>query len=309
MKHRRYVLVGVFTAALILVGGVFTLLDAQADGKLSPVQSNKISPLLPEEDLAVTRVDILTATNTRLDFRFVAKNEGPTTISMISITYGTIVSNDTTYGNTGDKPTGGWSMISHVPELGPGEEFTVTQTANPSNIDFFAYDYFMVRIDNNNHLTEPNEANNVNWAQLAAGPDLIVPTVNVLSINSTSVVYEFVVENIGDGGADLDGPDDGNVFDNILYQAYLSENATFGDGDEVPAGGGYHISPPYPSDLFPGEVFTVTYSGSGSNFLDYRYIFVLADAAVPDALPETDETNNRGRGVIPYFLFLPVIQR
>jgi hypothetical protein len=197
-------------------------------------------------------------------------------------------------------------MDYYITELGPGEEFTHTYYSNPIGIYFFDYAYFMAKIDASDYLIEDDENNNIGYESLPDGPDLVVPTVDVLNINSLSVVYRFVVENIGDGSADIDGPDDGTLTDNVNFQGYLSINDTLGDGDDVPAGGGFITSP---TELLPAEVFTFTMSAgmSGANYLDYRYIFVVIDLV--DNLPETNESNNEGMGEIPYFIYLPLIQR
>jgi len=304
VKYRRFVIMGTVIAALTLINSIFSVLEAQASKGL--LHQNTIELAAPMIDLAVTQVDVLTVTATRLDYRFVIKNEGLTTISMDGITYQTILSNDTTYGNSGDIPAGSASMDYYIAELGPGEEYTLTYYSNPTGVYFFDYAYFMVKIDASEYLEEDDETNNEGYAPLPDGPDLIVPTIDVLNINSNGVVYRFVVQNSGDGSADLDGPDGSDPWDNINFQGYLSINDTLGDGDDVPVGGGFILSP---TELLPGDVFTYTMSAgmSGANYLDYRYIFVIIDQV--DNLSETNESNNEGVGEIPYFIYVPLIQR
>jgi hypothetical protein len=314
MEHRRFVLIGAVAAALILVSSLFLVLGTQAGEDLPPPRQDTLGLAISWPDLTVSPVEVLTVTATRLDYRFVITNVGVITAYLDGVLPGTeddvyfqtIVSDDTEYGNSGDKPTGGFNMSNYVTELGPGEEYTHTYFANPAGVYFFDYNYFMVMIDSSFNMDEANEDNNVGYVALPDGPDLVVPTIDVLSINSNSVVYQFEVQNIGDGTADLDGPDDGSTADNINFQGYLSENDTLGDGDEVAAGGGTILSP---TELLPGETFTYTVPAGmlGSNYLDYRYIFVIIDLV--DNLPETDEGNNEGMGEIPYFIYLPLIQR
>jgi hypothetical protein len=314
VEHRRFILIGAVVLALILVSSLFSVLGTRASEDLLQSHQNTVGSADPLPDLIVSRVDALTVTATRLDYRFVIQNVGVITADLDGVLpdtsddvlVQTILSEDTTYGNTGDRATGGFNMSHYVTELGPGEEFTHTYYANPADVYFFDYNYFMVMIDSSEELDEIDENNNVGYVGLPDGPDLIVPSVDVLNINDNGVVYKFEVQNIGDGTADLDGPDDGTPMDNVNFQGYLSVNDTLWDGDDVPAGGGSILSP---TELLPGEVFTYTMTAgmSGSNYLDYRYIFVVIDLV--DNLPETDEDNNEGMGEIPYFIYLPQILR
>lgn len=310
MAYRRFVLVIAFATALILLGGLFTILNAQAGNSFSPNQDPAANIDIPLPDLSVTRVDVFTVTETSVDYRFVIKNEGATTISMEGIYYMTIASTDDVYGNSGDVPTGGYLMTTYINELGPGEVYTITQTANPDGIYFFDYNYFMVMIDPSDSLIEADEGNNVGYAALPDGPDLVVEDIDVLSINDSGVVYRFVVRNIGDGIADLDGPDDVDPYDNVMFQGYLSPNDNLVDPGVIPTSSGYLLNPPDPIELYPGEAFTHTEWSVGTlgpNFLDYRYAFVTID--LTDNLTETNEINNTGMGVVPYFIFLPLVQR
>jgi hypothetical protein len=306
MAYRRFILVIAFATALLLVGGLFTILSAQAGYSFSPNQDPADNIDIPLPDLSVTRVDVFTVTETSVDYRFVIKNEGLTTISMENIYYGTVASNDITYGNSGDVPTGGWAMSTYLAELGPGEAYTLTQTANPDGIYFFDYNYFMVMIDLSDSLIEADEGNNVGYAALPDGPDLIVEDIDVLSINDSGVVYRFVVRNIGDGIADLDGADPLIVTDNVMFQGYLSPNDNLEDPGVIPSSSGFLLDP---IELYPGEAFTRTESAGmlGANFLDYRYAFVTID--LTDNLTETLETNNTGMAEVPYFTYLPLTQR
>ena len=314
MAYKRFVLVIAFAAALLLVGGLFTILSAQAGEVFGSNHSPAANLNNDLPDLTITRVDLLTVTATSLDYRFVIKNIGVITAdldgtlpdSTDDVLIQTILSEDTTYGNSGDKATGGFSIVPYITELGPGKELTLTQIANPSDIYFFDYNYFMVMIDSSDCLTETLENNNVGYASLPNGPDLIVEDIDVLSISDSGVVYRFVVRNIGDGIADLNGPDEMDPMDNINFQGYLSPNNILGDAGDIAAGGGYILSP---TELYPDDVFTQTILAGmlGSNFLDYRFIFV--DIDLVNNLPETNENNNRGMAEVPYFTYLPLVQR
>jgi len=317
MAYRRFVLVIAFAAALLLVGGLFTILSAQAGQGFGSNHSPAANLDNGLPDLTVTRLDLLTVTATSVDYRFVIKNIGVITADLDGALPDTtddvliqiILSEDTIFGNSGDKPVGGFSIVPYITELGPGEAFTLTQIANPAGVYFFDHNYFMLKIDNGDKLTEADEDNNVGYAPLPDGPDLIVEKIDVLSINDSGVVYRFVVRNIGDAIADLDGTDPISVTDNVMFQGYLSPNDVLGDPGDIPTSSGYLLEPLNPIELYPGEAFTRTESAGmlGSNFLDYRYAFVTID--LTDNLTETNETNNTGMGEVPYFTYLPLVQR
>ena len=89
-------------------------------------------------------------------------------------------------------------------------------------------------------------------------PDLIVSRVEVLSMTATSLEYRFVVENIGDAAADIDGENPEDPFDNVNFQSILSQDNVLGGMDDRGGGGGYLLAP---SELAPGEEYTYTFFG------------------------------------------------
>ena len=156
----------------------------------------------------------------------------------------------------------------------------------------FDYDYFIVKINTiQSRLVEISYTNNEGYTPIK--PDLIVPSIQVLSIHSSNVEFEVEVQNIGGHVADLSG---------VTFQAFLSIDDELGYGDK--AVGGWPISPP--AELLPGETITKIYSGGtpGQDFQMYHYLIGIID--FNSALQETDEGNNQSEGEIPCFIFLPM---
>jgi len=306
MANRWFVLVGVVAAALILVGSLFSVLGAQASVSLPPTQRRSADLAADLPDLRVSQIEVLTMTASTLEGYYVIQNTGPVTADLDgptsaytdNVDFQAILSPDTDPFDADNIGAGG-GYIMEGNELGPGEEFTVSINIEPPGVYLFDYNFLFAEVDLVKNLTESNEANNQTMIALPDGPDLVIIDIDVLSINNNDIIYQFVTKNEGDGIADLN---------NVGFQGYLSENIAFGDGDDIPAGGGTIVDP---TELYPGDVFTTSmWAGMlGANYQDYRYIHVMIDPS--DALTETvpGESNNLGTGEIPYFLFLPVILR
>ena len=81
MKPRQYTLIGIITLALILVGGMFWLLKAQAGDK-HPINRDQNPGVTASPDLIVSKVEVLTLTSSRLDYRFVIQNIGEVTADL-----------------------------------------------------------------------------------------------------------------------------------------------------------------------------------------------------------------------------------
>jgi len=306
MKKRMFILFGVTAAAFILVGSLISRMGAQAG-----VISDPAGIGLP--DLIVDRVDVISMTSTFLEYRFVIKNIG-TEVADIdgpnpsdpgdNVNMQGILSADDVFNNLGDIGAGG-SYLTEPLELGPGESYTYTYITSPAGQYLFDYDYLFVEIDGFDNLVEADENNNLGMTTLPDGPDLIVESIEVLWINSSGIGYEFVVKNIGDGMADLDGLDPDGFWDNINFQGYLSPNDVLHDTGDVGAGGMFIISP---TVLNPGESFTHgTSAGMSGVYTDYHYIFVEIDGA--GNLSETDEGNNIGMAEILFKRYLPLVIR
>jgi hypothetical protein len=300
--------------AFILVGSLLSGLDTQASDSFWQTVQDSPESANASPDLIVSRVEVLTITATSLDYQFVIKNIGDTVADIDganpsnhsdNVNFQGVLSEDDVHGGGDDIGAGGSFLI--VPaELAPGEEYTYTMSTSMPGIYYFDYDYLFVEIDAINNLEESNESNNIGEVRLPDGPDLIVENVEVLSINSEGVIYQFTVRNIGDGMADLDGPDDGILTDNVGFRGVLSPDTIMDNPGDKGAGGSVIISP---TELYPGEAFTHSFDAGmgGANYLDFHYLFVEIDGF--DVLPETNENNNIGMAEILWFLYLPLILR
>jgi hypothetical protein len=291
-------------------------LEAQARDHVD--RNKEKSPELAEPlpDLIVSRIEVLTMTSTSLDYILVIKNIGDAAADIDgvdpgysdNVNYQSILSPDNIYNNPGDRGAGG-SVFLEPDQLAPGEEYSYTIPSAMSEVYYFDYDYLFVELDTAGNLTETNETNNVGMASLPLGPDLIVEDVTVLNINSDQIVYQFTVRNIGDGMADLDGPDAVDLYDNVNFRGVLSPDDIMDNAGDKPAGGSYLFPPSDPAELDPGEAFTKYYSAGmgGANHLDFHYLFVEIDGF--ENLGETNENNNIGMTEVPRFLYLPLIIR
>jgi hypothetical protein len=124
-------------------------------------------------------------------------------------------------------------------------------------------------------------------------PDLIVSSLEVISVSATSITYEYEIKNIGDATADIDGQS-GDISDNVAYQGVISMDTIYENGI-AGVGGGYLLSP---ASLEPGETFTKTVtSGPAIDPRTANYLIVKIDHS--DVLPEANENNNTGWGTIP----------
>ncbi len=312
MNNRRTPVVLAILAPFILVGSILYGMDTRASEPGTLREAKSLELAAPGPDLIVSRIELLTVTATSVDYLFVTKNIGDVTADLDGILpdlsddvyYQAILSNDTIYGNSGDRGAGSGPQSQMVTELAPGEEYTHTSQSALQDVYYFDYGYFMVKVDAYGDLVEDNEDNNVGVASLPDGPDLIVENVKVLSIDSSDVVYQFTVRNIGDGLADLDGPNDVDPFDNVNFRGVLSPDDILDNAGDKAVGGSYILSP---AVLNPGKAFTHTFSAGmgGANYLDFHYLFVEVDGF--DNLGETNEDNNIGMTEILWFIHLPLI--
>jgi len=317
MKSRRTTIFLTVLAAFMLVGSLWFSLDTQASeaGNLRGEQPFGLAAPLP--DLIVSRIEVLTMTATSLDYRVVVQNIGEAvadidgenpTDPFDNVNFQGYLSQDDVLGGMDDRGGGGMFM-TEPSELAPGEEYSYTMSIGIGGAYLFDYNYLFVEVDAIKYLDESDENNNISSTILPDGPDLIVENVEVLSINSTSVVYQFTVRNIGDGIADLDGPDPVGITDNVNFRGVLSIDTTMDNIDDKAVGGSYLYPPFDPIELYPGEAFTRSFSAGmgGADYQDFNFIFVEIDGI--DNLGETDEDNNIGMSEIPRFLYLPLILR
>ncbi len=316
MKIRRTTIFFAVLAAFILVGSLLSGLDTQASEPFGRTVQGSSELANGSPDLVVSRIEVLTMTATSLDYLFVIKNEGDAVADIDganpsdpsdNVNFQGILSQEDAFGGIDDLGAGG-SFLTAPAELAPGEEYTYTTSTGMTGVYYFDYDYLFVTVDAVGNLSESDETNNRTMIELPDGPDLIVEDVDVLSISSVSVIYQFTVRNIGDGMADLDGPNEVEWNDNINFQGLLSPDDIPDPGDKG-VGGGYLNPPIDPAELYPGDVFTKSFSAGmgGANYLDFHYLFVEIDGV--GNLPETNEDNNIGMTEILHYSYLPLILR
>ena len=313
MKNRRTTVIFATFAAFILVGSLLSGLDTQASESFGRTPQGPSELANGSPDLIVSQIEVLTMTATSLDYRFLIQNIGDAVADIDganpsdpsdNVNFQGVLSKDDVFG--GDDIGAGGSYLTVPAELAPGEEYTYTMSTGMPGVYYFDYDYLFVTVDAVGNLVESDEENNRSSIELPDGPDLIVENVDVLSIDSVSVIYQFTVRNIGDGMADLDGPDDVNIFDNVNFRGVLSPDDILDNAGDKAAGGSYILSP---TELYPGKAFTHSFSAGmgGANYLDFHYLFVEIDGV--GNLPETNEENNIGMTEILHYLYLPLILR
>ena len=125
-------------------------------------------------------------------------------------------------------------------------------------------------------------------------PDLIISDITIGNIIGEVYILDFTIENIGSGPADLNGRDDGDIFDNVGFQALFSEDDIYGNGNEAPAGGAF-LNDPLPV-LAPGETYTKTWSAGTANRDGRAYIGLKIDNQ--DVMNEENEDNNTAMALL-----------
>ena len=120
-------------------------------------------------------------------------------------------------------------------------------------------------------------------------PDLIVQSLTVDEFTSNSIAYSYVIKNIGNAPANLDGPTNED-HDNVGVQAFLSQDTIFNNSGDSPAGGTILGLSPL-GELAPGETFIGSFAAS--TFVDpstMNYLTLKVDYG--DVVDELDEDNN-----------------
>lgn len=120
-------------------------------------------------------------------------------------------------------------------------------------------------------------------------PDLIVESLTVDSYASDRISYSYVIKNVGDSAANLDGPSN-NDTDNVSVQAFLSNDPLFNNEGDVAAGGTILGTSPL-GMLNPGETWRGTFSASPAvDPATMSYLTIMVDWG--DSVAESDESNN-----------------
>jgi hypothetical protein len=123
-------------------------------------------------------------------------------------------------------------------------------------------------------------------------PDLVISDIG--NIVGDVYILDFTIENIGTAPADLNGPDDEDLFDNVGFQALFSEDDIYGNGNEAPAGGAF-LNDPLP-ELAPGETYTKSWSAGTANRDGRAYIGIKIDNQ--DVMNEENECNNTAMALL-----------
>jgi len=314
MKKRRPAMIVASLAAAILVASLLFALDTQASEFLRGTAQPPSGVEITFPDLIVARIDVLTMTATTLEYRFVIQNIGDAVADIDganpsdpsdNVDFQGVLSKDGYFGGADDIGAGG-SYLLLPAELAPGEEYTYTMSTGMAGVNYFDYLVLFVEVDVINNLVESNEGNNQSGLILPDGPDLVVESVYILSIDSEQVTYQFTVRNIGDSMADMDGLDHTSILDNVNFRGVLSPDNIIDNYGDKGAGGSYLVTP---TELYPGEAFTHTFAAGmgGANYQDFHYLIVEIDGI--DNLTETDEENNIGLTEIFHLRYMPLILR
>ena len=123
----------------------------------------------------------------------------------------------------------------------------------------------------------------------APKPDLIIESLAVDSYTANNIAYSYIIKNVGEAPANLDGPTDSNP-DNVSVQAFLSNDMIFNNDGDVAAGGTILGVSPL-GMLAPGETFNGSFSASPAvDPATMAYLTLKIDWG--ESLEESDEANN-----------------
>jgi len=117
-------------------------------------------------------------------------------------------------------------------------------------------------------------------------PDLIVKSLVVTEKTPTSIDYDFTIQNIGDGAANMDGKTENW---NLAIQAYLSTDTNL-DNSDKPAGGTILGSSPL-GYLDPEEELSSNF-GCWFDYDISQYTYLLLKVDHSNVVEESNEDNN-----------------
>ena len=135
-----------------------------------------------------------------------------------------------------------------------------------------------------------------------AKPDLVIQSLEVTDIGPDSFTYQYVIENVGNAPANLDGPTSAEP-DNVSVQAFISADSVFNNGNDIAAGGSILGASPL-GLLQPGEIFAGTGSFAGA-FDPSTHPYLTLQVDWGEVVPELNEANNSAFARFPE---LPVNQ-
>jgi len=268
-------------------------------GSGSPNRLVYLPPAGQQPDLVVSDLKVLGLWGDAIQYQYTIKNigtapanlDGPTMDNEAdNVSVQAFLSQDTIFNNSGDAGAGGTIVgLSPLGYLNPGESRTGSfkcTVDNPSN-----WNYLTLKVDWGESASESNESNNTLAVPLASvpRPDLVVVGLQVTSMNTTTIRYQYTIKNIGAAPANLDGPTMDNEADNVSVQAFLSQDTVFNNGVDSPAGGTIVGLSPL-GYLDPGETWTRSFTSSADNPPAWNYLTLMVDWG--QSLVESNESNN-----------------
>ena len=121
------------------------------------------------------------------------------------------------------------------------------------------------------------------------GPDLVISSLTASLVGEGRVSYSFIITNVGNAPANLDGLTDAN-HDNVSVQAYISKDTLFGNDGDLPAGGTIIGHSPL-GQLKPGASRKSSFSASiRGDAHEFPYLILMVDWG--KTISESNEDNN-----------------
>ncbi|MEM6631717.1 MAG: CARDB domain-containing protein [Bacteroidota bacterium] len=299
-SHTRVYEIGPGNHSFYAVAHNFVETDGDAEAS---IYASLTVEFIPDEsicpDLVVKSLTVTNYSENSIQYSYVVENigtapvdlNGPTSSPNDNVSIQAFISADEVFNNAGDLPAGGTSLVSSNNILDPGETFEGSFQGSPA-IDLEAFPYLTVKIDWREAVEECEEDNNTLAALIDSSedcPDLVVKSLTVTSYSESNIQYSYVIENIGTGPADLNGPTNANN-DNVSVQAFLSTDEVFNNADDIAAGGSILGASPLPI-LQPGDTYEGSFGASAAVDLE-THPFISLKVDWGEVLEECEEDNN-----------------
>jgi len=249
------------------VDAVNAIMETQENNNVRASSLIKIGPDLVVSALTVASGAGAGGTVTVSD---TTKNQGAGSTTATSTTAFYLSTN--TAFDAGDRPVGSRTVMS----LGAGQAQKLSTTLQiPSDVATGSY-FILARADGNNEVAESNESNNLNFAPIKVGPDLVETALSMTgtAVAGGSINVTETTKNLGGGAAGAS-----------TTRFYLSSNVVFDASDVLicsrdvgPLGAGATSAATTPCTIPAG-----TAAGN-------RYLIGVVDGG--NGVQETNETNN-----------------
>ena len=122
----------------------------------------------------------------------------------------------------------------------------------------------------------------------------------IIDVSAGVITYEYVIENVGNAPAGLDGPTGADA-DNVSVQAFLSRDPIFNNQDDFAAGATILGSSPL-GVLRPGETFVGT-STVDRSLAEESHPFLTLKIDWGEVVDESNEQNNTASVRLPDVAF------